>query len=85
MLGPLQMQRIRKDKSVSMIGSFGHKLKVGSQVMVYFPNQVKEKAWEVFTPYFGLYKVHSLIPTNGGVQLWNCPDERSFYVALDQV
>ena len=33
----------KRKKSVSMIGSFGHKLKVGSQVMVYFQNQVKEK------------------------------------------
>ena len=27
----------------------------------------------------------SLTPTNAEVQLWNCPDERSIFVALDQV
>jgi len=62
-----------------------HKLKVGSRVMVYFPNQVRGKAWKFARPYFGPYKVLSLTPTNAEVQLWNCPDESSIFVALDRV
>ena len=46
-----------------------HKLKVGSQVMVYFPNQVKGKAWKFARPYFGPYKVLPMLKCNCGTAL----------------
>ena len=61
------------------------KLKVGDRVMVYFPNQVKGKAWKLARPYFGPYKVLSLTPTNAEVQLMNAPNDGSIFVSLDRV
>ena len=65
--------------------SLGHQLKVGDRVMVYFPGQVKGKAWKFARPHCGPYKVLSLTPTNAEVQLLDCPGDMSIFVALDRV
>ena len=46
-----------------------HKLKVGSRVMVYFPNHVKGKAWKFAQPYFRPYKVLPMLKCNCGTAL----------------
>lgn len=50
-----------------------------------FPNQVEGKAWKLARPYFGLYKVLSLTPTNAKVQLAHDPESESIFVALNCV
>ena len=53
--------------------------------MVFFPSQVKGKAWKLARPYFGLYKVLSLTPTNAEVQLAHDSESESIFVALNRV
>lgn len=60
-------------------------LQVGDRVMVFFPNQVKGKAWKLARPYFGPYKVLSLTPTNAEVQLAHDSESESIFVALDRI
>ncbi len=63
--------------------STGPKIKIGDRVMVYFPDQVKGKAWKLAWPYHGPYKVLALTPTNAEVCLIGSPQSNSIFVALD--
>ena len=65
--------------------STGPKIKIGDQVMVYFPDQVKGKAWKLARPYHGPYKVLALTPTNAEVCLIGSPQSNSMFVALDRI
>ena len=47
-------QKLQYDKKSS-----ASTLRVGDRVMVFFPSQVKGKAWKLARPYFGPYKVLS--------------------------
>ncbi len=62
---------------------FVSKLKVGDKVMVYFPNLAQGKAWKFARPYCGPYQVLALTPTNAEVRLWNDPQDKPIFVALD--
>ena len=54
--------------------------------MVYFPNQVKGKAWKLARPYHGPYQVLSLTPTNAEVCLVGIkPQSESIFIALDRI
>ena len=53
--------------------------------MVYFPDQVKGKAWKLARPYHGPYKVLALTPTNAEVCLIGSPQSNSMFVALDRI
>ena len=58
------------------------KLHVDDRVMVHFPNSIQGKAWKFARPYFGPYRVVSLIPTNAEVQLVDHPQDDTLFVAL---
>ena len=73
-------QKLQYDKKSS-----ASTLRVGDRVMVFFPSQVKGKAWKLARPYFGPYKVLSLTPTNAEVQLAHDSESESIFVALDRV
>ena len=73
-------QKVQYDKKSS-----ASTLKVGDRVMVFFPNQVKGKAWKLARPYFGPYRVVSLTPTNAEVQLAHDSNRKSIFVALDRI
>ena len=61
------------------------KIKVGDQVMVYFPDQVKGKAWKLARPYHGPHEVVALTNTNAEVSLVESPKNNSIFVALDRI
>ena len=73
-------QKLQFDKKSS-----ASTLRVGDRVMVFFPSQVKGKAWKLARPYFDPYKVLSFTPTNTEVQLAHDPESESIFVALDRV
>ena len=54
-------------------------------IMVHFPSQVTGKAWKFSRPFFGPYKVLSLMPTNAEVQLLNAPQDQPIFVSLSRV
>ena len=60
-------------------------IKVGDKVMVYFPDQVKGKAWKLARPYHGPYEVLALTPTNAEVRLASSPQDGAIFVALDRI
>ena len=53
--------------------------------MVYFPDQVKGKAWKLARPYHGPYEVLALTPMNAEVRLANSPQDGAIFVALDRI
>ena len=53
--------------------------------MVFFPTQVKGKAWKLARPYFGPYKMLSLTPTNAEVQLTHDSKSGSIFVTLERI
>ena len=75
----------RKQKSQYDKKSRLPEIKIGDRVMVYFPNEVKGKAWKLARPYFGPYSVIAVTPTNAEVKLINSPDGNSIFVSLDRV
>ena len=75
----------KKQKSHYDRKSVKSNLKVGDQVMVYFPQAVQGKAWKFSCPYYGPYKVFSLTPSNAEVCLTDSLDDQSIFVALDRV
>ena len=54
------------------------KIKFGDRVMVYFPDQVKGKAWKLAWPYHGPYEVIAL-------RLVSSPRNDSIFVAMDRI
>ena len=75
----------RKQKEQYKKKSSASALQVGDRVMVFFPSQVKGKAWKLARPYFGPYKVLSLSPTNAEVQLAHDSKSESIFVALKRI
>ena len=53
--------------------------------MVHTPGQVQGKAWKFARPYFELYEVVGITPTNAEVQLLNHPTVPLIFVSLDRV
>ena len=60
-------------------------LKVDDRVMVHFPSTVRGKAWKFARPYFGPYRIFSLIPTNAKVQRVNQPNGETLLVTYTNV
>ena len=60
-------------------------IKIGDKVMVYFPDQVKGKAWKLARPYHGPYEVLALTQTSAEVHLANSSQEGVIFVALDRL
>ena len=75
----------RKQKEQYDKKSSASALQVGDRVMVFFPSQVKGKAWKLARPYFGPYKVLSLTPTNAEVQLAHDSKSELIFVAVERI
>ena len=53
--------------------------------MLYFPDQVKGKAWKLARPYHGPYEVLALTPTNAEVHLASSPQDGAIFIAFDRI
>ena len=60
-------------------------LSIGGRAMVHMPGQVQGNAWKFARPYFGLYEVIGVTPTNAEDCLLNHPTDPTIFVSLDRV